>query len=138
MKFQVPQFLDIEDKIFGPFTFKQFIYILGGGGLIFILYRFLPGLIAFPLILVVGAFSLALAFYKFNNKPFADFLEASLRYVINNKLYIWKKKPPTTEEIRKKKEEQVESVAEAPVPRLSESKLRDIAWQLDTHNDDSQ
>lgn len=28
MQFKIPQFLDIEDKIFGPFTFKQFSYLL--------------------------------------------------------------------------------------------------------------
>ena len=32
MRFEVPQFVDIEDKIFGPLTFKQFIYIAGGAG----------------------------------------------------------------------------------------------------------
>ena len=39
MQFKVPQFLDIEDKIFGPFTFKEFVYLAGGAGLCFILYR---------------------------------------------------------------------------------------------------
>ena len=32
MRFQVPQFIEIESKIFGPLTFKQFIYLAGGGG----------------------------------------------------------------------------------------------------------
>ena len=41
MRFQVPQFIEIEDKIFGPLTIKQFIYIAGGAGLCFILFRFL-------------------------------------------------------------------------------------------------
>ena len=42
MQFQVPQFIEIEDKIFGPLTFKQFIYLAGGGGLCFLLYTILP------------------------------------------------------------------------------------------------
>jgi hypothetical protein len=29
MQFRVPQFIDIEDKLFGPLTFKQFIYLAG-------------------------------------------------------------------------------------------------------------
>ena len=33
MQFQVPQFLDVEDKIVGPFTIKQFIYLAGGVGM---------------------------------------------------------------------------------------------------------
>ncbi|TSC80302.1 MAG: hypothetical protein G01um101429_152 [Parcubacteria group bacterium Gr01-1014_29] len=31
-QFQVPQFIEVEDKIFGPLTTKQFFYLLGGGG----------------------------------------------------------------------------------------------------------
>ena len=27
MQYQVPQFIEVEDKIFGPLTFKQFLYI---------------------------------------------------------------------------------------------------------------
>jgi hypothetical protein len=42
MRFQVPQFIEVEDKIFGPLTVKQFIYLAGGAGLVFILYHFLP------------------------------------------------------------------------------------------------
>jgi len=32
MRFEVPQFIEVEDKIFGPFTWKQFIYLMGGEG----------------------------------------------------------------------------------------------------------
>ena len=33
MMFSVPQFIDVEDKIIGPLTLKQFIYLAGGAGL---------------------------------------------------------------------------------------------------------
>ena len=32
MQFQVPQFIEIEDKIIGPFTGRQFAFLLGGFG----------------------------------------------------------------------------------------------------------
>ena len=32
MRFEVPQFIDIEDKIIGPLTWRQFIYLGGGVG----------------------------------------------------------------------------------------------------------
>ena len=41
MQFKVPQFLDIEDKIFGPFTFREFIYLAGAAGLCFVFYKWL-------------------------------------------------------------------------------------------------
>ena len=70
MQYQTPQFIDVEDKIFGPLTVRQFVYLAGGAGLSFILFQLLPFLIAIILIGGVAALSLALAFYKINNKPF--------------------------------------------------------------------
>ena len=92
MQYQVPQFIDVEDKIFGPFTFKQFIYIIGGIGLSYLLYRFIPSLIlsAIPIVIVL-ALSAALAFYRVNNRPFINVLESAFRYSLGSRLYLWKK-----------------------------------------------
>ena len=38
MRFEVPQFIEIEDKIFGPFTWKQFVYLAGGVGLAAVIF----------------------------------------------------------------------------------------------------
>lgn len=128
MRFQVPQFIEIEDKIFGPFTFKQFIYLLGGAGGAYVLTKILPIVIAIPLVLVVVPLSLALTFYKVNNRPFADILQSSISYFFKNKLFIWKQRVP-------EKEKQVQVVkkktGENNLPRLTESKLSDLSWSLD-------
>lgn len=125
MRFQVPQFIDIEDKIFGPFTFRQFIYIAGGAGICFVLYNSLPFFIAIVLMIPVGAFAGALAFYKVNNQPFIHIVESYLNYGLQSKLYIWKKVP-------KKKEVKKDLTAPmATIPKLSGSRLKDIAWSLD-------
>lgn len=132
MQYQIPQFIEIEDKVVGPLTFKQFVYVAGGVGLAIVLYLSLPGLIAIPLILVVASIAGALAFYKFNNKPFSEFLEATFKYAFSNRLYIWHKEPkePTPKETRE--QSALESLY---VPKLSDSKLRDISWSLDVHED---
>ena len=72
MQFQVPQFIDIEDKIFGPLTAKQFFYLAGGGALIFIMYVFLQFWLVILLGVPVAALSLSLAFLKING---VDFLQ---------------------------------------------------------------
>ena len=95
MQFKVPQFLDIEDKIFGPFTFKQFIYLTGGAGLCFVLYRLLGFFLGIVPMLGVAGFTLALTFYRPNNKPFIHMLEASFNYLVQSKLYIWKRRKNT-------------------------------------------
>lgn len=127
MRFSVPQFIDVEDKLFGPLTLKQFIYLAGGGGMIFILYRFLNFYLAIIPIVAVAALSLALAFYKVNDKPFIDIVEAAFRYLTGAKLYIWKK----VEKKAVKKEATEVSTEKLYVPKLSDSKLKDLAWSLD-------
>src|SRR3989344_271456 len=114
MKYQVPQFIEIEDKIIGPLTIKQFTYLVGGGGMAFIFYTFIPIYLAVILIAVVIPLSLALAFYKINNKPFIDFLESAFVYYTKQNLYIWKKE---VKKIEIKKTEPRES-EQIYVPRL--------------------
>ncbi|NTV22658.1 MAG: PrgI family protein [Candidatus Yonathbacteria bacterium] len=132
MQFQTPQFIEVEDKIFGPLTFKQFLYLAGGAGISFVLYRSLPFFFAALLILPLGGLSVALAFLRINDRPFIEVLEAAFNYALGSKLYIWKQewKKPTTP----KKEIVPTSSASLPtvhVPTLSQSKLKDMAWSLD-------
>jgi hypothetical protein len=129
MKYQVPQFIDVEDKIFGPLTFKQFVYVIGATGMSFVIYKFVPLLLAIPIIAAVMAFGLALAFYKVNNKPFIVVVEAAIKYWGASKLYIWKKlqkKPEANTSV-----ENTKSAEGLFVPKLSDSKLKDLTWSLD-------
>lgn len=125
MRFQVPQFTDVEDKVIGPLTFKQFIYLAGAAGACIVAYTFLPFLIAVPLIILLGAFGAALAFYKINNRPFIRAVESFMHYALKDKLYIWKHEPKPLAEREESKKNAVF------VPKLSESKLRDLSWTLD-------
>jgi len=129
MQFQVPQFIEVEDKIFGPLTFKQFIYIGGGAGACYILWRVLPLLIAAPLILVVGGLAAGLAFFQFNGRPFIVALENGFFFLIRGKLYLWNnaakaKKAPASPLGGQK-------TVPVYVPKLSESRLHELAWSLD-------
>jgi len=131
MHFQVPQFIEVEDKIFGPLTFKQFVYIAGGAGLCFIEWVYSPiKFIAILFIIPTAAFALALAFYKVNSRPFILILEAAFRYLLNNKLFLWKKQPRK----KVKAEEtaiQTQTQRALTIPKLSESRLKELAWSLD-------
>jgi len=127
MRFQVPQFLEVEDKIFGPLTFKQFIYIGGGIGIAVTLFLLLPKFLAILIGLPIIAFSAALAFYRVNEKSFIFMVEAFIRYFLTNKLYIWKKE----ERSPVAKGEEAKPVEQVFVPKLSESKLKDLTWSLD-------
>ena len=92
MRFEVPQFIEIEDKIFGPFTWKQFIYLVGGVGFGVVAFITLP-LFFFALLGIPAAvLGALLAFYPVNNRPFSNFLEAFFSYYKSDRLYYWRKK----------------------------------------------
>jgi hypothetical protein len=128
MRFEVPQFIDVEDKIFGPLTFKQFIYLGGGAGLAYVSYKILP----FPFwpILTLGfvGLGLLLAFYKLNNRTFIQIAQSWLAFMIKSKLYIWKRSPP--------KIEPPKPAAPMPVPKpvskeVTDKTISDLAQNLD-------
>ncbi len=126
MQFKVPQFIDVEDKLFGPLTFKQFAYLAGGVGICFVAYKLRPIYVAIPIILPVAGLALLLTFYRINGQPFIYYLQASIVYITGSKLYVWKQR------LNKKKVEiKATDEAKQVIPTLSDSKLKDLAWSLD-------
>jgi len=91
MRFEVPQFIEIEDKIIGPLTWKQFVYLAGGAGVLIILYFTLPFILFVIIGLPFGALATSLAFHRVNNRPFSIFLESFVNYTTKTKLFLWKK-----------------------------------------------
>mgnify|MGYP002682014276 FL=1 len=132
-QFQIPQFIEMEDKLFGPLTFKQFMYLVGGGGICFILYVWLPLPFIIKIIPIAGvaALALALAFVKYNGRPFIVVLEAFIKYSLGNKLYIWKKDEKRAQKNPTPSSASTNQNTDLKLPRLSESKLSELAWSLD-------
>ncbi len=132
MQFQVPQFIEVEDKLFGPLTASQFIYVVGGGGFAVAMWLLLPLWAAIILGAPVLGFGLALAFYKVNDRPFISVLESAFEYLVKSKLYIWehKKNVPTPQDSEERENDPAKFV-----PAATANKLKDLAWSLDVHED---
>ncbi|HCB35566.1 MAG: hypothetical protein A2W52_00475 [Candidatus Taylorbacteria bacterium RIFCSPHIGHO2_02_49_25] len=128
MRFQVPQFINIEDKIFGPLTVLQFVYLVGGGGMVYIAYHLLPLYLGIFIIAPAATLALALAFLKPNGKPFVYLLQSALTYMFSNRLYVWRRAP---KQMTPKDAVKEFSGPGSVVPSLSESKLKDLTWALD-------
>lgn len=134
MQFQVPQFIDIEDKIVGPLTLKQFLYIAGNGGLAYIAYSAIP-ISAVGTLLAIGflSFGALLAFYKYNNRPFIKIVSAAFFYYIRPRLYIWK-----PQKVKEEKKRVVDMTRYRPtkntsaeVSAPSSSRLNELSWKVD-------
>lgn len=105
MRFQVPQFIDVEDKIVGPLSLRQFIYIAIAFGISMIFY-FTSNFFTWILItLIAGGIAVAFAFVKINNQPFSKVLLAIINFYMKPKIYIWQPDhpdvPKTNENIKK-------------------------------------
>jgi hypothetical protein len=126
-QYQVPQFIEVEDKIFGPLTLKQFIYLAGGGGCCLLMFSVLPIYLTILFGIPIMVFAGGLAFFSVNGRPLIHALEHAFGYFFGNKLYLWQQRNAKTP---------VEAAPQAikpttlPVPKLSESKLRDLSWSL--------
>jgi len=103
MQFEVPQFIEIEDKIFGPLTWRQFLYMGGGGLMAAVMFLTMPFVVFVVVGIPLGAIAFALAFFPVNNRPFSDFLGSMYSYATKQKVYHWRqsqdvvhKNDPTT------------------------------------------
>ena len=133
MQYQVPQFVDIEDKIIGPLTLKQFLYLAFAGALIFVfwfLFNFYFWLIAS---VPIAALASAFAFLKINDRPFVYFFLSFVRYFSKPKLYLFSVTPSESpkEPAREKKIE----VPQVQEKKLTISKLKELALNLDIGTD---
>lgn len=132
-QFTVPQFIDVEDKVFGPITVRQFVIILFCGVLTAIAYRLLD-LIMF-IIVTLGIFGLGgvVAFLRVNGRPFHFFVLNLLQTITKPKLRLWNNRlGKTKNDLR-----DVVEVPKAPPktprkPRYGASKLAEVSLVVDT------
>ena len=92
MKFQLPQFIETETKLVGPFTLKQFLWIAGGCSLSFLVFITIGGTFAVILIIPIALISLAFAFLKISGVPLVNYLAYFLSYSLNPKKYTYQQK----------------------------------------------
>jgi len=134
MLYNVPQYIDIEDKIAGPLTAKQLLWMFGMGGMLLMMWGFLDKttfyIAAVPVVLIFSA----LAFYRPYGQPLINFVIYSIQYIMRPKLYFWNRE--TTHEVAQKKA-QPEIVQRQKNAGLTEDKVKMFAQVLDSQGKNS-
>ena len=136
-QFVVPQFIDVEDKIFGPITVRQFVLSVIGIIVILLSFRFADFSLALFLTIITGVIVLLFGFMKVNGTPFHLFLLNVFTTLKKPGLRIWNKslseediklsfKKPIEE---KKKEEIINK------DKLSKTRLTELSLMVDTHGE---
>lgn len=90
-QFVVPQFIDVEDKILGPITTRQFVILLVSFGTTFLLYRLLDLALFLPTGVPLFIAGMVTAFVKINGMPFHFFLLNLLQTQRRPRLRTWNK-----------------------------------------------
>ncbi len=130
-QFVVPQFIDVEAKIIGPITARQFLILLGATLLIALFYRllrFTPFLIVTVVIVIVAG---VFAFLKINGRPFHYFVLNLLQTTRRPGVRVWNHKILPVEQAEK---EPIQKVDYKPVPKreYKKSRLAEISLIVDT------
>jgi len=127
MLFNIPQFIDKEDKIVGPLTAKQLGWLGAAGATMLLLWTLFDLsvvlLAGIPILAVFGA----LAFYHPNGQPLIGLILSSITYVFHPKAYIWRR--VQEKEVTQKKAAKIDVVK---VQRaVTEDRLEEISKLLD-------
>ena len=121
-QYKVPQNVEADDKLLGPFTFRQFVYLLIVAGLIALgvgLFQIFPLLVIIPLPLVLLFAALALPIKK--DQPMETYLAAIVSYYLKPRKRFWMPG-------------QRESTITITAPKIvEENRTRDITGEEATH-----
>jgi hypothetical protein len=100
MQYQVPQFIETEDKVVGPFSLRQFAYV-GAAALVSGIAYFLlqTWLFVIIFIILVGG-ALALSFVKINGRPLMKIGLSAFNFYWKPQMYIWKSEQPVAQPYR--------------------------------------
>jgi len=101
MIFNIPQFINTEDKIVGPLTAKQLGWLFLGGATLLIFWNILDSTTFYISAIPIIGTSLAFAFYRPLNQSLSSFIFYTFLFISRNKIYIWKRLPEKTMPIKK-------------------------------------
>lgn len=133
MRFTVPQFIEYEAKIIGPFTFKQFVYIGLAGAVCFVIYFTFPFYLFIISSFVLGIGALSLAFLKIGGRSIVIIIGNFLRFKLTPKMYIWRKKEQAITVFKKEKGEKKEELEEElPLKIAENSQLKKLRTKIET------
>jgi len=91
LRVPVPQFINVEDKIAGPLTWKQLYWMIAMIGILLLMWGALSTAVFFVLGIPVALAFVAFAFYKPWGQPLIHVVWLAIIFVFRPKQYLWKR-----------------------------------------------
>ncbi len=131
-QFVVPQFIEVEDKIFGPITIRQFIILLAAGLVIFLAYRYADFGLFLAITVFAGGVAVIFSFARPNGQAFHYFLLNIIQSFRKPNLRVWCKYYSKKELNYLRKEEEVEVSEFIEVKKIKSDHIRDLSLVVNT------
>ncbi len=132
-QFVVPQFLDVEDKVIGPITVRQFIILLAAGGLVFIAYKLSDFTLFLFWLMGIAIFTILFAFIKINGRPVHYLMLNIIQTIKRPHRSIWDKRlNPAELRLAFKHVETKPVVPPRTKPLVGSSRLVELSLIVDT------
>ncbi len=129
-QFLVPQFIDVEPKILGPLTLRQFIIVVVGIVFAVLCYKLADLSLFVVEFLIIASIVILFAFIKINGQPFHYFLLNILAVMIGSNVRIWTKDPKIARAVDNTPEKEQDNFT--PKEELKANKLSELSLLLDT------
>lgn len=129
MLINVPQYIDVEDKVAGPLTVKQLGWMIGLGVILIIMWNMFSKPVFFIIGIPLAILFVALAFYKPYGQPLGSFIIFGVMYFFRPKIYFWKR--TQQKEIRTAKKAHVTEDTHTD-KKLTQESLKNLARVLDS------
>lgn len=127
-QYNVPQFVEVEDKILGPLTLKQFLTFLAGGMVVLVLFLLFDlGLFFWFASIPVAIVTAFVALGRINGRPVLSHLVPLFSFVKRPKRRFFKRESSPVVIKRQEKEEKTDELN----PQEVQSKLKRLAYVLD-------
>lgn len=130
-QFQVPQFIEHEAKLIGPFTLKQAVILGFTGAILFVLWFIVEKWLFFLLGLPLTVLAALVTFLKINGRPLIDFVAAFFSFFISPQLFIWQKKELAVPKKRKGSRIRETETFQGPSIEVTKQEIRQLASKLD-------
>ncbi len=131
-QFVVPQFIDVEDKIFGPITTRQFLILFVAGLIMFIVFKLADTALFIFLFLIIVGFALVLAFVKINGQFFHYFLLNICQSMLRPSIRIWFKLYSDVELNAFRKQEKAVVTEKKVMVAPTHTRIRDLSLMVNT------
>ncbi len=95
-QFTVPQFIDVEDKIIGPITTRQFVIFLVAAILIAIAYKIFDSSLFITFGIIIFLLAIVFGFIKINGRPFHFFMLNVVQTLRRPGLRVWNNRSVST------------------------------------------